>query len=218
MLEVTGMSQSIVEKFFERVKSMSRIALCCVLVYFTIHMRELLPAKVGQYLEMPQEVIPWINLAGVGGCAWLIVELLATWLSKLHQRLTVSRKKRMLQEKARREREIQEAANRECEEIMADPYHVLHETLLLFLCGHRVVELNAMMPEVVCLIKKNIIMAISDGYLTCTSRHMCSFSLTPWITEYVAKRMLDAKMGTDEEKSREEKSRGKRQYTSKKKK
>ena len=96
---------------------------------------------------------------------------------------------------------MQELANRELGEIIKDSDHVLRETLLLFLQGQRVVTLDAMQPEVVALIKKNIIVAIDEGYLTYSNVHMCNYTLTPWVTEHVAERVLEAKMKLVREKA-----------------
>ena len=150
---------------------------------------------------MPQEAIPWINLVGIIGISWVIVDLLAEWKGKICMWLKEWREEREQEAAAQEEREMQELANRELGEIIKDSDHVLRKTLLLFLQGKRVVELDAMQPEVVALIKKNIIVTIDEGYLTYTNVHRCNYTLTPWVTEYVAERVLEAKMKLVREKA-----------------
>lgn len=189
-----GVIKGFIDKLFERVKSLSRLAMCCILVYVIAHANNLLPEGWSQYLAIPQEAIPWINLVGIIGISWVIVELLAEWKGKICMRLKEWREEREQEAAAQEEREKQALANRELEEIVNDSNHVLRKTLLLFLQGQRVVELDAMQPEVVALIKKNIIAAIDEGYLTYSNVHRCNYTLTPWVTEHVAERVLEAKM------------------------
>ena len=193
-MEGAGVIKSFIDQFFERVKSLSRLAMCCILMYVIAHANNLLPEGWSQYLAIPQEAIPWINLVGIIGISWVIVELLAEWKGKICMRLKEWREEREQEAAAQEEREMQELANRELGEIVNDSNHVLRKTLLLFLQGQRVVELDAMQPEVVALIKKNIIVAIDGGYLTYSNIHRCNYTLTPWVTEYVAERVLEAKM------------------------
>lgn len=187
-----GVIKGFIDKLFERVKSLSRLAMCCILVYVITHANNLLPEGWSQYLAIPQVAIPWINLVGIIGISWVIVELLAEWKGKICMRLKEWREEREQEAAAQEEREMQEAAYTECENIVSQQEGSLLAVLAYFLKGLSVVELDAKTPEVVYLCKKNIIEPCGTGYLTASGRHMRNYTLTPWIADYVAMRQMDS--------------------------
>lgn len=192
MPDGVGVVKSIIDKFFERVKSLSMVAWCCILVYMIAHASKILPGWMSTYLEIPQVIIPWVNLLGFIGLSWLVVEWLYGVKTKIHDARETRRRNRLKEVKAERRRQMQEAAYTECENMVSQQEGSLFEVLAYFIVGMSVIELDARSPEVVYLCKKNIIEPCGTGYLTASGKHMRNYTLTPWIADYVAMRQMDS--------------------------
>lgn len=192
MPDGVGVVKSIIDKFFERVKSLSRLAMCCILVYVIAHANNLLPEGWSQYLAIPQVAIPWINLVGIIGISWVIVELLWKGWALMGQQVEEWKLAKEEEEKAAQQAQKEKAAIQEFDNILNGKTCPLWETVTGKMYGRRVFEMNAMHPHVIHLCKKYIIELVDRGHLMEDGRHFAKFSFTPWIAEHIAEEEMRA--------------------------
>lgn len=187
-----GVIKGFIDKLFERVKSLSRLAMCCILVYVIAHAIKILPGWMSTYLEIPQVIIPWVNFAAIIGISWVAVELLWKGWAWMGQQVEEWKLAKEDEEKAAQQAQKEKAAIQEFDNILNGKMCPLWETVTGKMYGRRVFELDAMHPHVMHLCKKYIIELVDRGHLMEDGRHFAKFSFTPWIAEHIAEEEMRA--------------------------
>lgn len=191
-MDAGGIVKAIIEKGFDRIKNLSKVAVCSIIVYMIAHISVLFPAWGLSFLRVPDTIIPWVNFAAIIGISWVAVELLWKGWAWMGQQVEEWKLAKEEEEKAAQQAQKEKAAIQEFDNILNGKMCPLWETITGKMYGRRVFELDAMHPHVIHLCKKYIIDLVDRGYLMEDGRHFAKYSFTPWIAEHIAEEEMRA--------------------------